>query len=104
MRKVYESHDAPLVGYLASVLESQGIACLVRNAYLGGAVGEIPPTECWPELWVTDERDEAPALRVLADALRPPPPGRDAWQCPACGERSEAQFTECWRCGGSRPD
>ena len=27
----------------------------------------------------------------------------DAWQCPACGEHSEAQFTACWRCGAERP-
>jgi hypothetical protein len=21
------------------------------------------------------------------------------WQCPECGERQEAQFAECWKCG-----
>jgi hypothetical protein len=26
----------------------------------------------------------------------------ETWQCTACGETLEAQFTECWQCGTSR--
>lgn len=26
----------------------------------------------------------------------------DDWTCPACGERIDAAFTNCWRCGSDR--
>jgi len=25
------------------------------------------------------------------------------WACASCGELSEPQFTQCWRCGRDRP-
>lgn len=25
------------------------------------------------------------------------------WRCPECGEEIDAQFTDCWKCGTSRP-
>jgi hypothetical protein len=104
LKRVFGSHDAPLVGFLASVLEEQGIACVVRNAYLGGAAGELPPTECWPEIWVADERDLARAEGLLREVLNEAAAPRPEWTCPACGERIEGQFGECWHCGASRPD
>ena len=36
-------------------LEAQGIECVLRGEHLLGGVGELPPIECWPELWVVDE-------------------------------------------------
>ena len=104
MRKIYSSHDRLLVGYLADLLQDQGIPCLVRNAYLGGASGELPPTECWPEIWVADDRDTAPATRLVQAYLTGPVEPRPPWECPACGERLEGQFTACWSCGHGRPD
>jgi predicted RNA-binding Zn-ribbon protein involved in translation (DUF1610 family) len=37
------------------------------------------------------------ARGLIDEALRPAPDAA-AWQCPACGERIEAQFAQCWRC------
>ena len=104
MRKVYGSQLFPMVGHLKNVLESHGIDCIVKNEYLGGASGEIPPVECWPELWVMEDNkyDEAAAI-VSAASLENlvEPAGR--WTC-SCGENLEGQFTDCWRCGASRPE
>lgn len=103
MRRVYRSQLSPMVGHLRNVLESHGIVCVVKNEFLSGALGEIPPNECWPELWVLDEAqfDEAVAI-VSAAALDNlvEPGGR--WTCSNCGEELEGQFTDCWRCGRSR--
>ena len=49
-----------------------------------------------PQLYV-DDVDEARALRVLASAAAPAT--GEPWNCGACGERLEPQFTHCWRCG-----
>jgi len=104
LRKVFSSHDSLLAGYLASLLEERGITCVVKNRFLGGAAGELPPTECWPEIWVADDRDEALALRILAAHQEGASASRENWTCPDCGEALEGQFEICWRCGTERPD
>ncbi|MEO1856740.1 MAG: DUF2007 domain-containing protein [Rubritalea sp.] len=57
MRKVYEDQDMTMVGYYQSLLEDEGIQTLVKNEYASLATGEIPFTQVYPELWVTDEAD-----------------------------------------------
>ena len=89
---------------MESVLEAAGIACLVRNRYLGGAIGELPINEAWPEIWVVDDRDQAAAERLIEAARAPAVEGGgDGWRCPGCGEAQEAQFSQCWRCGAEAP-
>ncbi|MGD8430515.1 MAG: DUF2007 domain-containing protein [Ectothiorhodospiraceae bacterium] len=103
MKRVYTSADPLIVGHLENVLKRQGIACFVRNRYLAGGVGELPPTEVWPQLWVEEDRDEAAARRLIGEVMgevgEPGPP----WRCPRCGESIEGQFAECWNCG-AHPD
>ncbi|MGR8918349.1 MAG: putative signal transducing protein [Gammaproteobacteria bacterium] len=103
MKRVYASADPVECGLMESVLKSAGIECLVRNRYLGGAVGELPVNESWPEIWVVDERDLAAAERLIANVRTPREGGRD-WRCPRCGEHIEAQFDQCWQCGAEAPD
>ena len=57
MRKVHTAESIIEIAHLRNVLEQAGIACYVRNERLGGAVGEIPFVECWPELWVLRNGD-----------------------------------------------
>ena len=102
MKRIHVADDPILVGYLKSVLEAADIPCIVRNEMLIGASGELPPNECWPELWVLDERDAGAAGAIVAKALEPPPPGESDWICAHCGEDSEAQFQVCWSCGSLR--
>lgn len=102
MKRVFRAEDALIVGFLRDVLENAGIRCLLRNEHLGGAAGQVPPLECWPEIWVTDDADAGRAERLLGDTLRE----RDdqpAWSCPGCGESIESQFGRCWNCGQPCP-
>ena len=101
MKRLYSSDDRALVGHLRALLEAEGIACVVRNEYLGGAAGELPPHECAPELWVVDATDWARAL-ALVDA-ETGPVDTTPWTCPGCGEVVEGQFGSCWHCGHTAP-
>lgn len=103
MKRVYGSYNNLFVGYLKKVLENHGIRCVLRNEHLAGAAGEVPPIECWPEIWVTDEREWERARRIVNDALGSGRTQETAWRCPACGELLEGQFGLCWKCGESRP-
>lgn len=103
MKRIYSSDNPLIVGHLKQVLEANHIACITRNEYLLGGAGELPPNECWPELWVVEDfqQQEARALVEAALAMRFEPAG--SWECPDCGELLEGQFTACWACGAERP-
>ena len=101
MLLVYSSPNPLMVGHIRNLLEVEDIACLVKNEYLSGAAGELPPTEAWPEIWVIEPRDHEHAREIVANALQEPPT-IERWACPQCGEVIEGQFTECWKCGYSR--
>ena len=102
MRLLYSSLKLFEVHHLKNLLEAEGIRCHIRNELLSRLAGEIPFTECAPELWLLDERDLEHARRIVAEfdraAVAAPP-----WQCPGCGEALEGQFSACWRCGTLRP-
>ena len=101
MRRVFTHEQPAMAGYVCALLQGQGVVCEVRHQYLGGAVGELPPFECWPEVWVVDH--QADWALELVEALAPADqPGPD-WTCPGCGERVEGQFAICWQCGMAAP-
>ncbi len=98
MKKIYTSPDRLMVFHFKNLLESHNIICLIKNEFLAGAAGELPPHECWPELWVEDDKKYNSALEILKKNWSAVP----AWTCTLCGEALEGQFTACWRCGESR--
>jgi hypothetical protein len=103
MKKLYTAQNPLTISHLKNILESGGIRCVVKNLYLSSAVGELPPIECWPELWVIDDAKHAEAREVLDRTLAPLRPVSKRWNCRSCGRDIEGQFSECWSCGSSRP-
>ena len=101
LRKVHTAESIIDIAHLRNVLEQAGIACYVKNERLGGAVGEIPFVECWPELWVLRNGDALQARGLIDNARADATPSPD-WTCRHCGERVQGQFDACWRC--SAPD
>ena len=100
MKRVASHESLAYLGHLKNVLEQSGIACLLRNEQLSGALGEIPFLECLPELWVLRDEELAAAESVLEELRESA--AAPAWRCSACGETNEGQFAACWNCG--RPD
>ena len=96
MRRVFSSFDLIAVHHARNLLEAEGIGAVVRNERLGSAMGELPPAECQAEVWVMEDADAQRAERLLREGR---PATGPAWTCPACGERLEPQFAQCWRCG-----
>ncbi len=102
MKAVYSAANITLVSLFRNILEAHGITCWIKNEFLVAGSGEIPPIECWPRLCVNDD-DFPAAQRIVEEALSSGNDAGAAWQC-TCGEEIEGQFTECWKCGKSRPD
>lgn len=97
MRRVFSSASLVEVHHARNLLESEGVRTFLRNELLAGAMGELPFTECQAELWVVDASDAARAERVLREGRVRDAGKGSPWQC-VCGERLEAQFSQCWRC------
>jgi len=92
--------DEPYLHLVKSMLEKEGIACVVRNESL--PKGETPPHECVPELWILDEEDSARAEAIANDWRQPIAQPQPSWWCAHCKETIAGQFTSCWKCGRER--
>jgi hypothetical protein len=68
MKKVYSSDSFFLIGHLRELLEHHHITCIAKNEFLLGGAGELPPTECWPELWITEDLSRGSSAPVGAAA------------------------------------
>ena len=101
LKRVYSSFNLAAVHHAKNLLQAEGVRAVVKNEMLSSAMGELPPAECQAEVWVLRDEDAETAERLLR-AYHAAAPGGPAWRCPRCGERSEAQFTQCWRCGEYR--
>jgi hypothetical protein len=100
LKRIYSSHNLAAVHHARNLLENEGIRAVVKNEFLSSAMGDLPPAECQAEVWILFEKDLETAetiLRALSSGTSLP-----AWTC-ACGEASDGQFTQCWRCGSERP-
>ena len=99
--KVYTSENSLNVNHCRGLLESEGIACEVRNQVMAGAVGGIPVNEVWPEVWVA-ESDYDRSRKIVHRMTAPVELVGPAWTCNDCGEELAVQFTQCWNCGAEK--
>lgn len=101
MRKIYSGDNLMMAGYLQGLLENENIACLIKNQNLSGGIGELPPVECWPEIWIIDDDDYPRAIQIINEYNSPANSEPVDWQC-KCGETIEGQFNTCWQCGAEK--
>ena len=102
MKRVWSGATLADTTHLKNLLEHAGIGSLIKNVYIGSAIGDLPVYDSAPELWVWNDADAAQADVLLRDAMRPADSTKtQVWRCGACGESNEGQFAVCWRCGTS---
>jgi hypothetical protein len=99
MIKIYSSMNGAEVHHFRNVLEGRGIECEVRGEDRRTAMGDLPITECWIELWLVDEARSAEAKALIDGATIDE---GIAWTCAGCGETIDGQFDVCWQCGTER--
>lgn len=101
MKRIFASVSLVEVHHAKNVLDSAGIRSTVKNEMLATAIGQLPFADCQPELWLEDDTDLERARTLLSEGPLTPAEKGTMWQC-ECGEISEAQFTQCWRCARYR--
>lgn len=104
MQRIYSSANLIQIGQIKQILLDNGIESFIKNEHLAGGVGELPFLECWPELWVTDERFASRAQELIGAYVEGSRAPVEPWECPACREAIEGQFGSCWNCGQDRED
>ena len=99
MRRLTRAPNIAIAALWVDALRHSGIEASMQRYFLGAAAGELPPDQCLPEVWISDDAQEAEA-RTLLHALQNVPQRR--WAC-ACGEIVEGGFEACWQCGLPMP-
>jgi hypothetical protein len=106
LKKVYTATDPADAHLLKGLLEGDNIPAEVRGEHLYAMRGHLPITqETCPSVWILENGDFERAIELVT-AIRQEgaaaTDGARGWRC-GCGEENERQFSECWRCGWSRP-
>jgi hypothetical protein len=99
MLRLTRAPNIAIAALWVDALQQAGYSASVQRYFLGSVAGQLPPDQCQPEVWLTNDEEESGA-RSLLDALQNMPQRR--WLC-QCGETVEGGFERCWRCGAAMP-
>ena len=97
MIRVYIAENLADAYLVCNRIQQSGITVHVLNEFADGAVGELPFTHTYPEIWVENERDRRIAREIIdqceADAMI-----EAECICTHCSESNPANFEICWSC------
>ncbi len=103
MIRVYIAENLADAHLICNRVRENGIAAHVFNEFSNGAVGELPFTHTWPEVWVEQDQDESRALDIIASCRAAQPDDREI-KCPQCEQMNPANFEVCWNCAALLPE
>lgn len=111
MKQVYSALNEMDAHFLKGLLGDAGIEATVQGEALEQVWGNLPLSSASvPTVWVRDG-DVARATPIVEEYNRRHienqergAASRSSWNCPRCGEKVEDQFTQCWKCGTTRPE
>ncbi|WP_299268758.1 DUF2007 domain-containing protein [uncultured Psychrosphaera sp.] len=73
-----------------------------KNEFISGAIGELPFTEVWPELWLIDDAHFDQAQQICQRIEQEVNQQQVDWSCVGCEEENANSFEFCWSCGELR--
>ena len=100
MRRVYTAATLPEAHLILQQLESVGINARVFNENAQGAIGELPVTDAWPDVWIVQNHQFRAARAVIE---RYESSFDNELLCNSCGETSPGRFEVCWQCQAVLP-
>jgi len=97
MKMIFTHENRMILFNIKNLLQAEGIETRVVNEFAGGAAGDLPTFDTWPQLWLEDE-SRFPAAQEILRKLRDDRDRQD-WVCRNCQELNDASFQVCWKCG-----
>lgn len=104
MRKVYSCSNIIELSPYKFALEAAGIKYLIKNEFSQGAVGELPPAESWPQIWVINQQDADKAEQICSQVESKQQNSDIDWICHNCNETNASSFEYCWQCQTLKPE
>lgn len=95
MLRLARAPNIVIAAFWVDALKQAGFSASVQRYFLGGLAGELPPDQCFPEVWLTHDHEKAGAEDMLHQLQNMP---QRRWLC-VCGETVEGGFEQCWQCG-----
>ena len=106
MNEIHRTPNSVEAHFLRGLLQSNGIDAFVLGDDLTAMRSQfffsnvVPLKVC---IYDAARMDEAKSLvSAYFEGSGSEAPAGEAWLCPKCQERLEAQFTLCWQCGTER--
>jgi hypothetical protein len=98
---IHETSNRTVAQLLRGALESEGIPAIVQGEHLAPLEGRLPAGAAARYRVFIVDSEQLPAAshfarRWLDETL---PSSARPWTCRRCGERHDAHFASCWKCG-----
>ena len=107
MKRVYMGPNLMMAHMVEALLADNDIVAYVRGETLNFYSGATPVDGMGPAVYVANDEDCVRARDLIETFERARDSAAaegDSWECPACGEKIEPQFTACWKCGAPAPE
>ena len=100
MIRIYQAQDLPQAQLVIDLLAQNGITARLLNGNAAAAMGDIPFTHAYPEIWLVNESDLSFSKQLIAEFEKPL--SDEQWHCQYCEEVSPISFETCWNCERER--
>ncbi|MFT4861076.1 MAG: hypothetical protein ACI95C_000277 [Pseudohongiellaceae bacterium] len=101
MKRVYTADSSAMAWHIKNILEHNNIPAVVKNELLSSIAGEMPITECQPQVWVLNNLYFKLAEQLIKEAVGGEAIEGPDWFCRQCHENNLANFAICWNCQSS---
>lgn len=95
--RLYTAADLTEAYMLRDLLGQAGIEVFILNEHVSGALGEIPFTHTYPEIWLQNGDDRRRAKEIV-NSYEHANADVGVMVCSHCGEQNPSTFDVCWRC------
>ncbi len=102
MKRVYTAANLPDAQLVHDLLEQAGVPAHIFNANAMSALGDLPLSAAYPQVWIAQQHQEQHARAVIAD-YQQQKPELAGKVCSGCTETSPGEFDLCWNCGIALP-
>ncbi len=97
MIQIHLAQDIQQANLILHFLEQNDIKAIILNQYTQGALGELPFTQAYPEIWVDEALTEQ--AKKLIEHFEKLPLTDNTVTCKKCHEINPENFETCWACG-----
>ena len=100
MKRIYTASNLPDAHIVRDLLGQAGIPAHIFNANAIGALGDLPMSAAYPQVWITQLHQAQHALAVIAHYQRQETVTTNKL-CAACSETNPGEFEICWNCNAA---